>query len=234
MNDSLGIWDDIGMRPYPEAWSPSSGLDRAKLPPSPLTAYVRTFYVSLSSSSTHPEKDWVLVFLQSTTTCVDLVEYPPFEAPYDAHVLPPTAEQLAAVQTCFGLSKTQLAQVCKVQRQTIYDWYAGNFQAEGDHARRLAVLFGIAGSLRNEGHRPLSARMASRVLSSGSTLLDLLSEDDIDGKEVAAIVAQLDQATVIVRSHGAAAVRERLGWPPIAEKSADETLDSNLDDFVDG
>ncbi len=149
------------------------------------------------------------------------------------HVMPPTAEQLAAVQTAFGLSKTQLARVCGVQRQTIYDWYAGNFEAQGNNARRLATLHGMAERFRIEGLRALSSREVSRALSPGRTLLELLSEAEVDGTAVGTIVPQLDEMTVAARCRGAAAARERLGWAPVPKRSADETLESNLDDFVD-
>jgi hypothetical protein len=53
--------------------------------------------------------------------------------------LPSTAEQLAAIQSTFGLNKSQLTVASSVKRQTIYDWYAGNFEVEGSNSERLAA-----------------------------------------------------------------------------------------------
>jgi DNA-binding XRE family transcriptional regulator len=148
--------------------------------------------------------------------------------------MPSTAEQLAGVQSFFGLSKTQLAQVCKVQRQTVYDWYAGNFEAEGRNARRLAELYGIIEQLRRDGRKPLPSRVVARALLSGSSLLDLLSSSEVDSAAVGAIVAQLDETAASLRSRGAAAMRERLGWPASSSEVTDANLETNLNDFVDG
>jgi DNA-binding XRE family transcriptional regulator len=233
MNDFVRLPVDLGATPYPDASSSGATLERA-LPLVSQTALVLMLSVSLSSSSSLPEMYWAPVFAQPSTTHSGVSEPLLGRTAREPQLLPTTAEQLASVQAAFGLSKTQLAQVCKVQRQTIYDWYAGNFEAEGNNARRLAAVYGIAESLRIAGRRPLLARAVSRALSTGSTLLDLLLEEEVDREAVSSVVAQLDEATVTARSRGAAAVRERLGWAPASQRSREETLESNLDDFVDG
>ncbi|HMA97652.1 MAG TPA: hypothetical protein VKP30_33435, partial [Polyangiaceae bacterium] len=106
----------------------------------PQAAMVLAFVVPMSSSNARPEDCWAPVFEQSSSIYNSpFREKPRTRVPVD-ELLPLTAERLAAVQSFFGLSKTQLAQVCRVQRQTIYDWYAGNFEAEGDNASRLRRL----------------------------------------------------------------------------------------------
>ena len=189
---------------------------------------------SLSSSSTRPEDYWAAVFYQSTTTLGSVPDTVGLKGGRSHQVMPSTAEQLAGVQSFFGLSKTQLAQVCKVQRQTVYDWYAGNFEAEGRNARRLAELYGIIEQLRRDGRKPLPSRVVARALLSGSSLLDLLSTTEVDGAAVGAIVAQLDETAASMRSRGAAAMRERLGWPASSSEAVDANLETNLNDFVDG
>lgn len=122
----------------------------------------------------------------------------------------------------------------RVQRQTIHDWYAGNFEAEADNARRLARLYGLVQSQRAEGRMPLSARMVKRSLSSGNTLLELLTSDEVQENEIRAVVAQLDQTTSQHRARGAAATRELLGWGSPSEETGASNLDANLEDFADG
>lgn len=231
MNDLSRSQNDVGVPQIPEPTGSDIRYERQAQSVVP-TALVLMLSVPLSSSSPHPEKDWVQVFAQYSTPH-SFGEYST-KGSRKHHALPVTAEQLAAVQTFFGLSKTQLARVCKVQRQTIYDWYAGRFEAEGNHARRLARLYGVAERLRSDGFRPLSVRVVARALSSGNTLLDLLSADDVDGQEVGGIVAQLDEGTKIARARSAEAIRVRLGWAPTSEESGAKNLEANLDEVVDG
>jgi hypothetical protein len=69
---------------------------------------------------------------------MDLVREAPHPSSSGEHLLlPTTAAQLDEIQGFFGLSKSQLAKACRVQRQTIYDWYARRFEAEGRNAQRL-------------------------------------------------------------------------------------------------
>jgi len=200
----------------------------------PQAAIMLALAVPMSSSSARPEDCWARVFDQSSSVYNSPFSEKPTARIEVQDVLPVTAELLAAVQSFFGLSKTQLAQVCRVQRQTIYDWYAGSFEAEGDNARRLTRLYNLAEGLRSEGREPLSTRVVRRALSSGNTLLDLLAGDDVRLVEVAGVVAQLDQATSERRTRSAAAARERLGWGPTTEEAAARNLEANLEDVADG
>lgn len=188
--------------------------------------------VPLTSSSAHAEQQWANLFPQSST----LHNEPPDVRPVVAKpvILPATATQLAAIQGFFGLAKTQLALVCGVQRQTIYDWYAGKFEAEEENARRLARLYTLVSRLRESGLASLPGRLASRALNTGKTLLDVLGENEIDERELTALVAQLGQAGKQQRARGAAAVRERLGWSAQSREAADRTREDNLEDLVDG
>jgi transcriptional regulator with XRE-family HTH domain len=221
MNDPYSPQNEVGMTLYPDVSGSSYPRERSTSLV-PHAALALALAVPLSSSSARPEEHWAAVFPQYSTVLSD-------DQP-----LPLTAERLAAVQTLFGLSKTQLARVCGVSRQTVYDWYAGNFEAEGANAQRLAHLYDIAEKLQLAGCRPLSARNVLRALASGNTLLEMLASDVVDRDEVGAVVAQLERATLSQRSRGAAAIRERLGWPPTSKESAEAILEANLEDFVDG
>lgn len=188
----------------------------------------------LSSSSSRAEHDWLRMFPQSSTVSSASPDVRPAKPLQGARVLPSTAKQLTLLQAFFALSKTQLAQVCGVQRQTIYDWLAGNFEAEGNNARRVAQLFGIARDVKVEGAQPLSARDLTRALSDGTTILSRLAAADASTQRVRPVVAQLEEARLATRSNTAAATRGRLGWNPIADETAARNLDINLDDFIDG
>lgn len=188
----------------------------------------------VSSSSSQAEYEWLPMFPQSSTVSSGAPDVRPAKPQRVPYVLPITAEQLTLLQGFFALSKTQLAQVCGVQRQTIYDWFAGNFEAEGNNARRVAQLFGIAKDLRAAGVRSLSARDLTRILSDGTTILNLLGADRVSPDVVRAVLAQLQEGGYATHVTTAAATRERLGWQPASDESAERNLEANLDDFVDG
>lgn len=188
----------------------------------------------LSSPSKRAELEWLQMFPQSSTISSASPEVRLVKSLQAPRVLPSTAEQLTLLQAFFALSKTQLAQVCGVQRQTIYDWFAGNFEAEGNNERRVAQLFGIARDMKAEGAQPLSARDLTRALSDGTSILSRLTAADASTERVRAVVAQLQEGRSGARANTAAAVRERLGWKPISDETAARNLDSNLDDFTDG
>jgi DNA-binding XRE family transcriptional regulator len=187
----------------------------------------------LSSSSVHAEREWVKMFPQSSTinaAIPDVAKEKPARAP---QALPKTAHQLTALQAFFGLSKTQLAQLCGVQRQTVYDWLAGNFEAEGGNARRLAKLFGITEFSKKAGARPLSGRDLLRPLSDGTTLLAQLASEDATAEGIACLAMQFEQGSA-AKDQTAAAIRTRLGWQRESAEATARNLDANLDDFTDG
>lgn len=149
-------------------------------------------------------------------------------------LLPTTAEQLGRVQAFFGLSKSLLAKACRVQRQTIYDWYAGNFEAEGENAERLQQLWRLTERLRANGLESVPSAMVQRKRHDGSSLAALLVAGQLDESAVERLCHQLGAATTQRRERGAAALRRRLGWKDADDESRAEALTSNLDSFVDG
>jgi hypothetical protein len=191
---------------------------------------------SLTSPDVHAALHWAILFPQSSGLHSDP---PDAEALLAGHIrepslLPSTAEQLGMVQAFFGLSKSLLAKACRVQRQTIYDWYAGNFEAEDENAERLLRLFELTEELRGSGLTPLSASVAQRRRDDGSGLASLLTAEQIDRAAILRLCDQLGKATVQRRDRGAAALRRRLGWAEPDEQSRAETLAANLDSLVDG
>lgn len=212
----------------------SGDTQRSTARVAPQAAIMLALTFPVSSSTARPEDSWASVFDQSTSVYNSPVSERLRPVAPVERVVPLTAEQLGAVHSFFGLSKTQLAQVCQVQRQTIYDWYASNFEAEGKNAGRLLSLYTLVETLRAEGRGPLSARVVKRPLASGATLLELLTRDDIPNVEVVGVVARLDQATSQLRTQSAAATLNRLGWGAPSRDTTTKTLSANLDDFTDG
>jgi DNA-binding XRE family transcriptional regulator len=152
--------------------------------------------------------------------------------PTQVQPLPSAGEQLAAIQSTFGLNKSQLANVCAVKRQTIYDWYAGNFEPEGTNADRVAALYQVVRAIRRSGFQPVPSKATEKPLASGKSLVELLRDHELDARQIRAAVAQLQTRTIPTES--AHDVRKRLGWAPLTEEQRQNQLESNLDSFLDG
>jgi hypothetical protein len=191
---------------------------------------------SLTSPDVCAELHWAILFPQSSSLHSDPPGAEVILAGHarESSLLPTTAEQLGRVQALFGLSKSLLAKACRVQRQTIYDWYAGNFEAEGENAERLQQLWRLTERLSAKGLQSVPSAMVQRKRHDGSTLAALLSAEQLDEPAVERLCDQLAAATIERREHGAAALRDRLGWKDADDESRAETLTSNLDSFVDG
>src|SRR5690606_26948214 len=128
------------------------------------------------------ELRWAILFPQSSSLHsdppgADLILAGHAQEP---SLLPTTAEQLGRVQAFFGLSKSLLAKACRVQRQTIYDWYAGNFAAEGENAERLQQLWRLTERLSAKGLESVPSIMIQRKRQDGSTLASLLAAEQLD------------------------------------------------------
>lgn len=185
----------------------------------------------MSSPDVDAAQKWAQQFPQSSGVSVSFPEVSLALAEPELELLPTTAEQLGAVQLFFGLSKSQLAKICLVQRQTIYDWYAGRFEATDGNAVRVQELYELANELRERQLGPLSAKVAQRRKADGGTLEALLSAKKIDAAAVRRMTVQLGEATQAQRQRGAKALRQRLGWPGASEEARRANLSSNLDDL---
>jgi DNA-binding XRE family transcriptional regulator len=141
---------------------------------------------------------------------------------------PDPVQQLSTIQTRLGLSKVGLARACRVERQTIYDWYKEKFPPTGDNARRLNTLFRIANKAMKRGLPSLDPRHAGRILSDGKSLPELLSEELLDQMAIARAIEELAQQENLRRSRSARSIRERLGWKEPSEEQQNANLDYNL------
>jgi len=191
---------------------------------------------SLTSPDVRAASHWAILFPQSSGLHSDAPEAELILAGHarESSLLPTTAEQLGRVQAFFGLSKSVLAKACRVQRQTIYDWYAGNFEAEGINAERLHQLWCLTERLSASGLDSLPPTMVQRQRHDGSSLATLLAAEQLDEPALEGLCHQLGAATTERRERGAAALRRRLGWKEADDASRTEALNSNLDSFVDG
>ena len=196
--------------------------------PAPLAVAAVALPLAMSSPQVVPEVLWAGLFPQSSSVRPTSAD----PSPWHARALPSSGEQLALVQQMFALNKTQLAEACLVQRQTIYDWYAAKFEAEGDNARRLGTLYRLARSFKERGHPPLAPKAAERQLENDGSLLDLLRASHVDAQRIRHAAVQLRAVMPPPTATSAREQRERLGWRPRSEQQRADQLASNLDDIL--
>jgi transcriptional regulator with XRE-family HTH domain len=82
--------------------------------------------------------------------------------------------------SAFGLTKEELAQVCKVQsRKTLYNWINGEVKPRKAAMNRIYDLLLSARAWRKTGFSVVLGQLHVPVLS-GQSVFDLLSEEQID------------------------------------------------------
>lgn len=153
--------------------------------------------------------------------------------PVRPRALPSFADQLADVQVWLGLNKVQLARACRVERQTIYDWFARHYEPVGNNAQRVTQLYRLSVHIRERGCQPLRANVAERPLASGVSLLPTLLEPTLDLARAITVVDALIDAVGNEPPRTGDALRARLGWKPISEEQRQQNLDYNLERLRD-
>lgn len=143
--------------------------------------------------------------------------------------LPAFVDQLTEAQVWLGLNKVQLARSCRVERQTIYDWFARAYEPVGINAQRVTQLYRLATHIRERGSRPLRANVAERQMGNGISLLAQLVEPVLDLAQAIATVDALIDAVGTEPLRTGEALRARLGWKPLSEEQRQQNLDHTLD-----
>jgi transcriptional regulator with XRE-family HTH domain len=98
------------------------------------------------------------------------------------------AEDLAQIRSVFKTTVTELATLCGVSRQAVYDWQAGKAMAP-ENAAKLAELAKAADLFVGEGLTSTS-RLLRRPIKAGKTLFDVVREGG-SAEEAAASLARV-------------------------------------------
>lgn len=137
-------------------------------------------------------------------------------------------DHLAIVQTRLGLSKVQLAKICGVERQTIYDWINEKHLPSAENSRRIYDLYSLAKSSILRGLPTVNPKTVERPLQTGATLLDLLVAESLDAKAVNAALGELAEQERARTARSASFLRDRQGWKPLSEQEKSANLEYNL------
>lgn len=98
-------------------------------------------------------------------------------------------ELLAAL----SINKSQLAQILRVTRPTIYDWFQGK-EPNDVNAEKLCALVTLLKKAYVSSVKPLNACMVRRSLKVGDpSLIELLSAEELDEELIISVVGRIKQ-----------------------------------------
>jgi DNA-binding XRE family transcriptional regulator len=134
---------------------------------------------------------------------------------------------LEAAQARLGLSKSSLARICGVTRQTIYDWINEAHEPGVENILKLELLDKLLSSRSLHTHS-LSPAWAKRKTVKGVSLLEVLQRSEID-LELALNV--LDELVTLFAKHTerpTQTTRSQLGWRALDDAQRERNLTHNL------
>ncbi len=105
-------------------------------------------------------------------------------------------DQAREVLASLSLNRSQLAEILRISRPTLYDWLDGQ-EPNAPNSERLLVLLRLLGRAGVSSSDPLPPRFVRIPLNDeGVSLLDLLRSDELDAERV---LAPLSEARALVR-----------------------------------
>ena len=106
----------------------------------------------------------------------------------------PVVEQMQELLAALSINKSQLAEILRVTRPTMYDWFQGK-EPNAANADRLHVLLRILTRASVSGATPLNARFVRKAMGlDAPSIIELLAAEDLDEDR---IVKALQQARTL-------------------------------------
>ncbi len=99
-------------------------------------------------------------------------------------------EQMQELLAALSLNKSQLAQVLRVTRPTLYDWLRGS-EPSAVNAERIHSLLGVLARAGVSAANPLNARFVRRPMDlDAPSLVELFSADPLDEERIIGAIGQ--------------------------------------------
>lgn len=137
-------------------------------------------------------------------------------------------DQLTSIKNRLNLNVTQLAQVCLVQRPTIYEWFRGTAPRRKNLAR-LTTLAGIADKYNFANSPIYKALVEIQDEKIGASIINLLSQNPLDVQMISRMFDGIrdrhkgkERTTLAEKLHAA-------GYSELTTEEAGSNLDSASD-----
>lgn len=135
------------------------------------------------------------------------------------------AGQLREVSAALSLNKSQLAEVLRVSRPTLYEWFGGS-EPNPTNAQRLSLLLRILTQVGVTAVRPVNARFVRQPFDErGRSLLDELTLERLDEHRIETLLEEassLSEASAQARQEREQRLRDLAYEEPNAEQRRDQ------------
>ena len=102
-------------------------------------------------------------------------------------------EQMQELLAALSLNKSQLAQVLRVARPTLYDWFRGS-EPSAINAARIHTLLSVLARSGVSAANPLNTRFVRRPMDlDAPSLIELLSADLLDEERLIGAIGQAQE-----------------------------------------
>lgn len=194
-------------------------------------AFALMAMVSTVDPSSAALERWGRYFPQSTTTALESREVAPERRLAAVAPFVSAPDRIRDALRYLGLTKMQLKDICTISRQTLYDWLAGRFEPDAANAARLRDVHELALLVPQHSRRPIRAALLTQPVLGGASLLDLLRKPHLDMPRLREVVVALAEKSDLQEKRSASALRERLGFKKLGQKSGADNLDENVGDL---
>ncbi len=99
-------------------------------------------------------------------------------------------EQVSAIKLHLGLSMSDIADALQVKRPTVYQWLSGSEPRQAN-LKRLHKLYGVAREWSGLNDKTPGRYLRVPIIN-GKSLIDLLSEDDLDSEAISRILLEIN------------------------------------------
>lgn len=152
------------------------------------------------------------------------------ETLYEKFLAMSVIDQACEILAALSLNKSQLAEILKISRPTLYSWFEGT-EPNPENSDRLLTILRLMAKVDIYGASSLNARFVRNPLStSGVSLLDSLKAEDwneeelFQGFKTAKELTQKAAAEKVARQERS----RKLGYPERSIEDRMETLNRNL------
>jgi DNA-binding transcriptional regulator YiaG len=134
-------------------------------------------------------------------------------------------DTLSTIRSHLSLSMKEIAQILKVERQTVYAWIGGSSEPHPSNRNRLKEIYLIAKHWRTLSSSPIG-NLVRQIDSDGKCLVELLSEDILDNKQIINYLQLLAESQGdSQKAKSKSSARELVAKHKINVKESNDTID---------
>ena len=133
-------------------------------------------------------------------------------------------QQVLAIQQTLSLTRSDLADVLKVSRPTVYKWLRNEAAPHTQNLVRIGNVFLAAKRWQLFSDERLRGHVRAPIIQ-GRSIVDMLASDTIDAKELDLAFASIHGA--VIREHSSRRVSrvvKRIEFPPLSESEREDNL----------